>query len=117
MKGVNEKSSDIKRNNFGSKIYASYRDSKLTEILSKRRGRNLKTYIISNVSSFAAIYEEIYSTLQFVRRAMVIRTIAKKNEKVSTKKFNKDQENNSNNNLGFNSNNQNNKKILQEITI
>ena len=115
MKGVNEKSSDIKRNNFGSKIYASYRDSKLTEILSKWRGRNLKTYIISNVSSFAANCEEIYSTLQFVRRAMVIRTLAKKNEKVKTKKFNKDQENNSNNNLGFNSNNQNNKKILQEI--
>ena len=35
---------------------------------------------------------------------MIIRTVAKKNEKVNTKKFNKDQENNSNNNIGFNNN-------------
>jgi hypothetical protein len=110
MKGINEKTSDIKRNNFGSKVYVSYRDSKLTEILSECLGGNSKTYIIANVSPFAANCEETYSTLQFARRAMVIRTAAKKNEKVSTKKFNKDQENNSNNNIGFSSNNQNNNK-------
>jgi len=110
MKGSNGKTSDIKRNNFGSKVYVSYRDSRLTEILSECLGGNSKTYIIANVSPFAANCEETYSTLQFARRAMVIRTSAKKNEKVSTKKFNKDQENNSNNNLGFNSNNQNNNK-------
>ena len=110
MKGLNGKTSDIKRNNFGSKVYVSYRDSRLTEILSECLGGNSKTYIIANVSPFAANCEETYSTLQFARRAMVIRTSAKKNEKVSTKKFNKDQENNSNNNLGFNSNNQNNNK-------
>lgn len=110
MEGLNEKSSEIKRNNFGSKAYVSYRDSRLTEILSECLGGNSKTYIIANVSPFAANCEETYSTLQFARRAMVIRTSAKKNEKVSTKKFNKDQENNSNNNLGFNSNNQNNNK-------
>ena len=110
MKGSNGKTSDIKRNNFGSKVYVSYRDSRLTEILSECLGGNSKTYIIANVSPFAANCEETYSTLQFARRAMVIRTSAKKNEKVSTKKFNKDQENNSNNNLGFNINNQNNNK-------
>ena len=110
MKGINEKTSDIKRNNFGSKVYVSYRDSRLTEILSECLGGNSKTYIIANVSPFAANCEETYSTLQFARRAMVIRTAPKKNEKVNTKKFNKDQENNSNNNLGFNSNNQNNNK-------
>jgi hypothetical protein len=109
MKGTNEKT-DIKRNNFGSKVYVSYRDSRLTEILSECLGGNSKTYIIANVSPFAANCEETYSTLQFARRAMVIRTSAKKNEKVSTKKFNKDQENNSNNNLGFNNNNKNNNK-------
>jgi hypothetical protein len=115
MKGINEKSSNIKRNNFGSKVYVSYRDSRLTEILSECLGGNSKTYIIANVSPFAANCEETYSTLQFARRAMVIRTAAKKNEKVNTKKFNKDQENNGNNNIGFNNNNQNNKKIFQKI--
>ena len=110
MKGLNEKNLDIQRNNFGSKIYVSYRDSRLTEILSECLGGNSKTYIIANVSPFAANCEETYSTLQFARRAMVIRTSAQKNEKISTKKFNRDQEN-SIGNLGFfNSQNNNMKK-------
>ena len=104
MKGLNEKNSEIQRNNFGSKVYVSYRDSKLTEILSECLGGNSKTYIIANVSPFTANCEETYSTLQFARRAMVIRTSAQKNENVSTKKFNKDQEN-SINNLGYLNNN------------
>ena len=104
MKGLNEKNTEIKGNNYGSKVYVSYRDSKLTEILSEYLGGNSKTYIIANVSPFAANCEETYSTLQFARRAMVIRTSAKKNEKISTKKFNKDQEN-SMSNLGFLNNN------------
>ena len=108
MKGLNEKNVDNQKNNYGSKIYVSYRDSRLTEILSECLGGNSKTYIIANVSPFAANCEETYSTLQFARRAMIIRTSAKKNEKISTKKFNKDQEN-SIGNLGFfNNNNQNN---------
>ena len=114
MKGLNEKNNEITRNNFGSKVYVSYRDSKLTEILSEWLGGNSKTYIIANVSPFAANCEETYSTLQFARRAMVIRTAAKKNEKISTKKFNKDQEN-SISNLGYLNNNSqimnNNKKM------
>jgi kinesin family protein 5 len=106
MKGLNEKNSDFQRNYYGSNEYIPYRDSRLTEILSEFLGGNSKTYIIANVSPFAANYEETYSTLQFARRAMVIHTYAKKNEKISTKKFNKDQEN-SVNNLGFiNNNNQ-----------
>ena len=112
MKGLNEKNNEVMhRNNFGSKVYVSYRDSRLTEILSECLGGNSKTYIIANVSPFAANCEETYSTLQFARRAMVIRTSAKKNEKISTKKFNKDQENSIN--MGNNNNNQinnNNKK-------
>ena len=118
MKGLNEKNVDNQKNNYGSKIYVSYRDSRLTEILSECLGGNSKTYIIANVSPFAANCEETYSTLQFARRAMIIRTSAKKNEKISTKKFNKDQEN-SIGNLGFfNNNNQNNiKKIVMVIIL
>ena len=119
MKGLNEKNSEITRNNFGSKVYISYRDSKLTEILSECLGGNSKTYIIANVSPFAANCDETYSTLQFARRAMVIRTSAKKNEKVSTKKFNKNQEN-SVSNLGYlnnNSQSMNNKKSVNNNNI
>ena len=106
MKGLNEQNSEIQRNNFGSKVYVSYRDSRLTEILSECLGGNSKTYIIANVSPFAANCDETYSTLQFARRAMVIRTSAKKNEKISTKKFNKDQDNGIGNLGFFNNNNQ-----------
>ena len=79
MTGLNEKKEVQKRNNFGSKKYVSYRDSKLTEILSECLGGNSKTYIVANVSPFAANCEETYSTLQFASRAMIIRTYAKKN--------------------------------------
>ena len=83
MDGLNEKKDKEvqKRNNFGSKKYVSYRDSKLTEILSECLGGNSKTYIVENVSPFAANCEETYSTLQFASRAMIIRTSAKKMEK------------------------------------
>ena len=105
MRGLNEKNTEIQRNNFGSKVYVSYRDSKLTEILSECLGGNSKTYVIANVSPFNANCEETYSTLQFARRAMIIRTSAKKNEKINTKKFNKEQENSLNNSGILNKNN------------
>ena len=56
MDGLNEKKDKEvqKRNNFGSKKYVSYRDSKLAEILSECLGGNSKTYIVANVSPFAA---------------------------------------------------------------
>ena len=98
MEGLNEKKDQKKNNNYGSKKYVSYRDSKLTEILSEYLGGNSKTYIVANVSPFAANCEETYSTLQFASRAMVIRTAAKKNEKISSKKFNKENQENENNN-------------------
>ena len=82
MDGLNEKKEVKNRNNFGSKKYVSYRDSKLTEILSECLGGNSKTYIVANVSPFAANCEETYSTLQFASRAKIIRTAAKKNEKI-----------------------------------
>ena len=107
MTGLNEKKEVQKRNNFGSKKYVSYRDSKLTEILSECLGGNSKTYIVANVSPFAANCEETYSTLQFASRAMIIRTSAKKNEKISSKKFNKDKQD-ENENVYKNLNNSNN---------
>ena len=107
MTGLNEKKEVQKRNNFGSKKYVSYRDSKLTEILSECLGGNSKTYIVANVSPFAANCEETYSTLQFASRAMIIRTSAKKNEKISSKKFNKDKQDESEN-VYKNLNNSNN---------
>ena len=87
-----------KNNNF----YISYRDSKLTEILSDCLGGNSKTYIIACVSPFNANCEETYSTLQFASRAMIIRTQPRKNEKIDTKKFNKEEQNQ----FGINLNNQ-----------
>ena len=107
MTGLNEKKEVQKRNNFGSKKYVSYRDSKLTEILSECLGGNSKTYIVANVSPFAANCEETYSTLQFASRAMIIRTSAKKNEKISSKKFNKEKQDD-NENVYKNLNNSNN---------
>ena len=138
MSGLNEKKDKkekeiLKRNNFGSKKYVSYRDSRLTEILSECLGGNSKTYIIANVSPFAANCEETYSTLQFASRAMIIRTDAKKNEKISSKKINsngkQENENNENNNINNkkeinlqkkeineNSNNVNRKKSLERYS-
>ena len=108
MTGLNEKKEVQKRNNFGSKKYVSYRDSKLTEILSECLGGNSKTYIVANVSPFAANCEETYSTLQFASRAMVIRTSAKKNEKISSKIFNKDSQEIDNDKIYQNKNEMNN---------
>ena len=108
MDGLNEKKEVQKRNNFGSKKYVSYRDSKLTEILSECLGGNSKTYIVANVSPFEANCEETYSTLQFASRAMIIRTSAKKNEKISSKIFNKDNQEEDNDKIYQNKNDINN---------
>ena len=108
MDGLNEKKEVKNRNNFGSKKYVSYRDSKLTEILSECLGGNSKTYIVANVSPFAANCEETYSTLQFASRAKIIRTAAKKNEKIISKKYDKDHKENENDKIFENINENNN---------
>ena len=105
MDGLNEKKEVKNRNNFGSKKYVSYRDSKLTEILSECLGGNSKTYIVANVSPFAANCDETYSTLQFASRAKIIKTSAKKNEKISSKKYDKDQQENESDKILENNNN------------
>ena len=123
MDGLNEKKEVKNRNNFGSKKYVSYRDSKLTEILSECLGGNSKTYIVANVSPFAANCDETYSTLQFASRAKIIKTAAKKNEKISSKKYDKEQqdendkiyENNNNINNNINGNNKGNGKNINNM--
>ena len=124
MDGLNEKKEVKNRNNFGSKKYVSYRDSKLTEILSECLGGNSKTYIVANVSPFAANCDETYSTLQFASRAKIIKTSAKKNEKISSKKYDKDQqenesdkilENNNNNIISLNMNKKGSGKNIHSI--
>ena len=123
MDGLNEKKEVKNRNNFGSKKYVSYRDSKLTEILSECLGGNSKTYIVANVSPFAANCDETYSTLQFASRAKIIKTAAKKNEKISSKKYDKEQqdendkiyENNNNINNNINGNKKGNGKNINSI--
>lgn len=74
--------------------HAPYRDSILTEILSGCLGGNAKTVICACVSPCNANFEETYSTLQFASRAKVIKTAAKKNEKIDTKKMDKDKDGN-----------------------
>ena len=123
MDGLNEKKEVKNRNNFGSKKYVSYRDSKLTEILSECLGGNSKTYIVANVSPFAANCDETYSTLQFASRAKIIKTAAKKNEKISSKKYDKEQqdendkiyENNNNINNNINGNKKGNGKNINNM--
>ena len=123
MDGLNEKKEVKNRNNFGSKKYVSYRDSKLTEILSECLGGNSKTYIVANVSPFAANCDETYSTLQFASRAKIIKTAAKKNEKISSKKYDKEQqdendkiyENNNNINNNINGNKKGNGKNISNM--
>lgn len=85
--------------------YVSYRDSKLTEILSDCLGGNSKTYIVACISPFAANCEETYSTLQFASRAMIIRTQAKKNEKIANVTKGPKNNNNNNNTINTNTNN------------
>ena len=114
MDGLNEKKEVKNRNNFGSKKYVSYRDSKLTEILSECLGGNSKTYIVANVSPFAANCDETYSTLQFASRAKIIKTAAKKNEKISSKKYDKEQQD-ENDKIYENNNNINNNNINNNI--
>ena len=108
MDGLNEKKEVKNRNNFGSKKYVSYRDSKLTEILSECLGGNSKTYIVANVSPFAANCEETYSTLQFASRAKIIKKKKKKNEKIISKKYDKDHQENENDKIFENINENNN---------
>jgi kinesin family protein 5 len=90
-----------KNSKFNKNTHVSYRDSKLTELLSECLGGNSKTVIVACVSPCAANCEETYSTLQFASRAMIIETKPKRYEKIDTKKFNDNRNNGNSNNNGW----------------
>ncbi|XP_062926169.1 kinesin-like protein KIF15 [Mobula hypostoma] len=64
----------------GKSRHISYRDSKLTFLLKDSLGGNAKTYIIANVHPGSKCFGETLSTLQFARRAKLIRNKAIVNE-------------------------------------
>lgn len=64
----------------GKSRHISYRDSKLTFLLRDSLGGNAKTYIIANVHPGSKCFGETLSTLQFARRAKLIKNKAVINE-------------------------------------
>ncbi|XP_059801689.1 kinesin-like protein KIF15 [Hypanus sabinus] len=64
----------------GKSRHIAYRDSKLTFLLKDSLGGNAKTYIIANVHPGSKCFGETLSTLQFARRAKLIRNKAIVNE-------------------------------------
>ncbi|GCB74529.1 hypothetical protein scyTo_0003620 [Scyliorhinus torazame] len=64
----------------GKNRHICYRDSKLTFLLRDSLGGNAKTYIIANVHPGSRCFGETLSTLQFARRAKLIKNKAIVNE-------------------------------------
>ncbi|GCC29575.1 hypothetical protein chiPu_0008018 [Chiloscyllium punctatum] len=64
----------------GKSRHICYRDSKLTFLLRDSLGGNAKTYIIANVHPGSRCFGETLSTLQFARRAKLIKNKAIVNE-------------------------------------
>ncbi|XP_065827584.1 kinesin-like protein KIF15 [Oscarella lobularis] len=64
----------------GKQRYVPYRDSKLTFLLRDSLGGNAKTFIIANVHPGSKCFGETLSTLNFARRAKMIRNKAVINE-------------------------------------
>lgn len=67
----------------GKTRYIHYRDSKLTFILRDSLGGNAKTYIIANVHPSSRCFGETLSTLNFARKAKMIKNKAIINEDIS----------------------------------
>ena len=70
-------------NSKGISRFIHYRDSKLTFLLKDSLGGNSKTTIIANISPIQRAYGETLSTLQFARRAKMIKNKAIINEETS----------------------------------
>ncbi|XP_031571962.1 kinesin-like protein KIF15 isoform X2 [Actinia tenebrosa] len=64
----------------GKQRHVHYRDSKLTFLLKDSLGGNARTYIIANVHPSAKCFGETLSTLNFARRAKMIKNRAVVNE-------------------------------------
>uniref|UniRef100_A0A7M5WTB1 Kinesin motor domain-containing protein n=1 Tax=Clytia hemisphaerica TaxID=252671 RepID=A0A7M5WTB1_9CNID len=67
----------------GKTRHVHYRDSKLTFILRDSLGGNAKTFIIANVHPSSRCFGETLSTLNFARRAKMIKNKAVMNEDVT----------------------------------
>ena len=70
------------KNKMQKKVFAPYKDSKLTQILEDSLGGNSVTYLIANISPNEENFDETISTLKFADRAHSIMT------KVSMNKLN-----------------------------
>jgi hypothetical protein len=83
------------KNNKNKKVFAPYKDSKLTQILEDSLGGNSATYLIANISPCDENFEETISTLKFADRAHSIMTkvslnqLNDKDEGYKSKEFNK----------------------------
>ena len=81
--------------NKNKKVFAPYKDSKLTQILEDSLGGNSVTYLIANISPCDENFEETISTLKFADRAHSIMTtvslnqINDKDNAIRSKEFNK----------------------------
>ena len=67
----------------GRQRHVAYRDSKLTFLLRDSLGGNTKTFMVANISPADRCFGETLSTLQFARRAKMIKNKAIINEDVS----------------------------------
>lgn len=65
------------------KVYVPYRDSKLTRVLQESLGGNCLCTMVATLSAAPGAAEETLSTLNYARRAKVIKTVALKNEEAA----------------------------------
>ena len=82
------------KNKKKSKIFAPYKDSKLTQILEDSLGGNSMTYLIATISPSDDSFDETISTLKFADRANSIMSKVSMNQlsndnEYSSKEFNK----------------------------
>ena len=68
------------KNKKNTKVFAPYKDSKLTQILEDSLGGNSVTYLIANISPCDEHFEETISTLKFADRAHSIMTQVSMNQ-------------------------------------
>lgn len=88
-------SSTLNKNKKQKKVFAPYKDSKLTQILEDSLGGNSVTYLIANISPNEENFDETISTLKFADRAHSIMTqvsmnkLNSKGEGYNSKEFDK----------------------------
>ena len=88
-------SSTLNKNKKQKKVFAPYKDSKLTQILEDSLGGNSITYLIANISPNEENFDETISTLKFADRAHSIMTqvsmnkLNSKGEGYNSKEFDK----------------------------